>query len=108
MERLSELMSRRQCLKNDTFEFTPMMQSALLKENEDQSMQLNREVIVWKEEIEKSCDEDEEKFCDVNGADIGDYFKVKVLPIPSTGTVNKYEVHSNTPKPQNLKKRYEM
>ena len=72
-----------------------MMQSALLKENEDQSTQLNREVIVWKEEIEKSCDEDEEKFCDANGADIGDYLKVTVLPIPSTGTANKYEVHTN-------------
>ena len=39
--------------------------------------------------------EDEEKFCDANGADISEYLKVTVLPIPSTSTANKYEVHTN-------------
>ena len=72
-----------------------MMQAALLKENEDQSTQLNREVIIWKEEIDKRCEEDEEKFCDTTSNSTGDYLKVIVLPMPSIGAVNKFQVHSN-------------
>ena len=82
-------------MKNNMFEHSLMIQAALLKENEDQSTLLNKEVIIWKEEIDKRCDEDEEKFCDANGASTSDYLKVTVLPIPSTGVVNKFEVHSN-------------
>ena len=95
MIRLSELMAERQCLKNNTFGHSSDMLAQLLKENEHEATLLNREVILWKEGIEKRCEEDEEKFCYASGASVGDYLKVTVLPIPSTGTVNKFEVHSN-------------
>ena len=52
-------------------------------------------MIIWNEENDKRFEEDEEKFCDANGASTGEYLKVTVLPIPSTGVVNKFEVHSN-------------
>jgi len=52
-------------------------------------------VVIWNEESEKRNAEDEEKFCDANTDDVGDYLKVTVLPIPNTGSVNRYEVHSN-------------
>ena len=83
-------MAERQCLKNNTFGHSPEMLAQLLKENEHQATLLNREVVIWSEENEKRCKEDEEKFCDASGTSIGDYLKVTVLPIPSTVAVNKY------------------
>ena len=83
-------MMERQCLKNNTFGHLPEKLTQLLKENDHEATLLNREVILWKEGIEKRCEEDEEKFCDASGASVGDYLKVTVLPIPSTGTVNKF------------------
>jgi hypothetical protein len=39
--------------------------------------------------------EDEEKFCEATSDSTGDYLKVTVLPMPSIGAVNKFQVHSN-------------
>ena len=67
-----------------------MKLAELLKENEHQVTLLNREVIILNEENEKRWEEDEEKFCDAKGSSTGDYLKVTVLPIPSTGMTNKF------------------
>ena len=67
----------------------------LRTEIELEGTQLNKEVETWREGTEKRLIEDEEKFCDTTSNSTGDYLKVIVLPMPSIGAVNKFQVHSN-------------
>ena len=67
----------------------------LRTEIELEGTQLNKEIEIWREGTEKRCREDEDKFCDATSDSTGDYLKVTVLPMPSIGAVNKFQVHSN-------------